>query len=163
ADSELDLITAGTINIGDANSGPVTVSAAIDRAAGSTTAINLTTGGNNSINFTGPGSLDAKNGNVTLLTNSSGTGAITSGTAAIDLTGANVSLTAGSGGIGAGGNPLIVSATNLNATTGGNGNQFLSVSGSTTIDATGLSAGAGTIEFDAGTFTLGGPNRVNDS
>src|SRR5205814_3239934 len=45
-DAELDLVTAGTINIGDANSGPITISAAIDRAASSTTAINLTTGGN---------------------------------------------------------------------------------------------------------------------
>src|SRR5204862_2343907 len=99
----------------------------------------------------------------TLLTNVVGSGAITSGTAAVDISGANVSLTAGSGGIGASGNPLIVLATNLNATTGGNGNQFLSASGSTTIDATGLSAGTGTIELDAGTFTLGGSHRINDS
>src|SRR6185295_12015544 len=77
ADTELDKITAGAINIGDANSGPISVSAAIDRAAGSTTAINLATGGNNSIGFSGAGSLDAKNGNVTLLTNSSDSGAIT--------------------------------------------------------------------------------------
>src|SRR5581483_11697166 len=46
-DAELDRITAGAINIGDANSGAITISAALDRAAGSTTAINLTTGGNN--------------------------------------------------------------------------------------------------------------------
>jgi autotransporter-associated beta strand protein len=162
-DAELDRVTAGTINIGDANSGPITISAAIDRAAGSTTAINLTTGTNKSIEFSGSGSLDAKNGNVTLLTNSSGSGAITSGMAAIDVSGANLSLTAGSGGIGASGNPLVVSATNLNALTGGNGNQFLSASDSTTIDATGLSAETGTIELDAGLFTLGGSNRVNDS
>jgi autotransporter-associated beta strand protein len=163
SDIELDAITAGTINLGDTNSGPITVSAAINRAAGSTTAINLTTATNNSIAFAGSGSLDAKTGNVTLLTNSSGTGAITSGTAAIDLSGANVSLTAGSGGIGASGNPLVVTATNFNATTGGNGNQFLSASGSTTIDGGGLSAGTGTIEFDGGTFALGGPNRIDSS
>jgi autotransporter-associated beta strand protein/VCBS repeat-containing protein len=163
SDTELDAISAGTINIGDANTGPILIAATINRAAGSTTAINLTTGTNNNIAFTGNGKLDAANGNVTLLTNSSGTGAITSGTAAIDVSGASVSLTAGSGGIGASGNPLVVSATNLNATTGGNGNQFLSASGSTTIDATGLSAGTGTIELDAGTFTLGGSNRISDS
>jgi hypothetical protein len=162
-DGELDRVTAGTINIGNANSGSITISDVIDRGAGSTTAINLTAGTNNSIAFTGSGSLDAKNGNVTLLTNASGSGAITSGTAAVDVSGANVSLTAGSGGIGASGNPLVVSAANLNSTTGGNGNQFLSASGSTTIDATSLSAGTGTIELDGGTFTLGGSQQINDA
>jgi autotransporter-associated beta strand protein len=162
-DAELDRIVAGTISIGDANSGTITVSAAIDRTSDSTTAINLTTGGNNSIVFGNAGSMDAKNGNVTLQTNSSGSGAITSGTAATDVTGANLSLTAGSAGIGVSGNPLAFVATNLSSMTGGNGNQFLSASSSTTVDSAGLSAGTGTIELDGGTFSLGGGSRIADS
>ncbi|MCY2990938.1 MAG: hypothetical protein NTY19_24145 [Planctomycetota bacterium] len=55
-----------------------------------------------------------------------------------------------------------MSGTYLDATTTGNGNQFLSVSGSITIGATGLQAGSGTVELDAGTFTLGGSNRLAD-
>jgi hypothetical protein len=57
SDDELDTITAGTINIGDANSGAITVSSAIDRA--SATALNLTTAG--SVNFT-TGGLDSGGG-----------------------------------------------------------------------------------------------------
>ena len=92
-------------------------------------------------------------------------GAITSGTAASDIiAGAGtVSLSAGSGGIGASGNPLVVSGTNLETATSGNGNQFLAATGTISIDSTGLSAGTGTVEFDGGTFNLGGSNRINDS
>jgi hypothetical protein len=60
-DSELDRITAGTVNIGDANSGTITVSATIDRS--SPTAMNLTSGG--SINYT-TGSINTNGGNLTL-------------------------------------------------------------------------------------------------
>lgn len=50
----------------------------------------------------------------------------------------------------------------MNSKTGGNGNQFLSASGTTTIDVTGVSAGTGTIELDGGT-SLGGSDRVSNS
>jgi hypothetical protein len=164
SDAELDCITAGTISIGAGSTGPVTIGAPIDRAAGSTTAIALTTGTNNNIAFTGTGSIDAKNGSVTLSADPAGSGAIrsTSSAAAVVLA-ASVSLFAGSGGIGASGNPLIVSAANLNTATAGNGNQFLAAAGSTNIDPTGLSAGTGTIELDGGTFALAGDDRIDDN
>jgi autotransporter-associated beta strand protein len=163
SNTELGAISAAIINVGSTSSGMFTVSAPISRGASFTSTINLTAGTNRNLVFTGSGSLDAENGNFTLLTNSSGTGAILSGPAVVDVTGANVSLTAGSGGIGTSGNPFTILATNLNSTTGGNGNQFLSASGSTTIDATGLSAGSGMIELDGGTFSLGGSERINDA
>src|SRR5439155_15657265 len=145
-DAELDRITAGAINIGDVNSGTITISNVIDRAAA--TNLSLTTGTGKNIDFTGTGSLNSLGGNVTLVTNASGSGAITSGTATPDVSGANLSLTAGSGGIGASGNALVLSGTALFTTTGGNANQFLSAIGSTTVGFLGMSAGTGTIEFD---------------
>ena len=162
-DYELNSITAGTINIGDANSGAITMTGFVDRAVGATTTFNLTTAINNNITFNSLIAFNAANGRVNLFTNPAGSGAITSQYGFLGVTAANVSLTAGSGGIGVSGIALLVSATNLNAATGGNGNQYLQTSVSTTIDATGLSAGAGTIELDGGTFTLGGSNRINDN
>src|SRR5262249_10732347 len=62
-DGELDTISAGTISVGDANTGNVTVSAAITRAAA--TDLNVTSGAVKKIAFNS-GSLDAHGGNVTL-------------------------------------------------------------------------------------------------
>ncbi|MGV3609298.1 MAG: beta strand repeat-containing protein, partial [Planctomycetaceae bacterium] len=126
---------------------------------------NLTAGGNiqvtaESIDF-GNGTLSTGAGNSATL--NAGLGSILSGTTATDVIAGTISLVAGAGGIGASGNPLTLSGTNLNSTTSGNGNQFFSTSGALTIDATGLSAGTGTIQLDAGTFTLGGSNRINDN
>ena len=56
---------------------------------------------------------------------------------------------------------MAFSATNLDATTTGNGNAYLSGSGTTTIDATGLNAGTGTIELDNGTFAESAANGIN--
>src|SRR5262249_8040958 len=116
-DAELDRIAAGAIGIGDGNSGTVTISAAIDRAVGSTTTISLIAGNDKNIAFGSGGSLDAKNGNVTLTTNATKAGAIISGNATTDITGANLALVSGSGGIGASGNPLTFAASNLNSIT----------------------------------------------
>jgi len=60
-DAELDRITAGTLNIGDANSGAITVSAAITRSAA--TVLNLTSGANIDLST---GSLNSAGSNVTL-------------------------------------------------------------------------------------------------
>src|SRR5205823_3155716 len=65
-DAELDRVTAGTISIGDANSGTLTVSALIDRSVA--TVLNLTTASGNNIAFSGSGSLTSAGGNVTLTT-----------------------------------------------------------------------------------------------
>jgi hypothetical protein len=61
SDAELDLVSAGTLNIGDANSGALTVSAAITRSAA--TVLNLASGANIDLST---GSLDSAGGNATL-------------------------------------------------------------------------------------------------
>lgn len=161
-DAELDQVsTTSGIVIGDSSTGDMIINDAITRAAA--TNLTLTTGGNSNIVFSGSNAtLDSNNGNVTLTLNAAGAGAITSGGALKDVRGTNVSLTSGSGGIGANGNSLITDASSLNATTNGNAAMFLEEIDSVTIDATGLSAGAGTITLASGTFRLGGANRVND-
>ena len=68
-DQELDFVVAAALNIGDANSGPITVANAITRPAA--TAIGLTSGG--AISFVN-GSLDPGGGNLKL---APGTGAAT--------------------------------------------------------------------------------------
>src|SRR5262245_10202029 len=60
-DSEINTIQAGTINIGDANSGPITINSYVYRTV--PTAINLTSSG--AINFSG-GPLDTGGGNLVL-------------------------------------------------------------------------------------------------
>ncbi len=167
--AELDRITAGTIQIGDANSGAITFSANIDRS--SSTNINLTTGVNHNIAF-GTFSLNAgASGDVTLTT--SGTGAITTGdNTGTDITGDDLSLSAGSNGIGTTTNFLRLAATTLVATTSGNGSINLVEADSVTIAAGGLNAGTGTIALGGGQnitastvsiqgATLGGSGTVN--
>lgn len=61
-DFELDNVNAGTLNIGNANSGAITVTSAITRAAA--TSLNLTSGAN--IDFS-TGSLHSNGGNVSLI------------------------------------------------------------------------------------------------
>ncbi len=165
------LITAGTINIGDANSGPINVLStpgpdytltAITRPTA--TNLNITSG--SGIAFSGLGAIDSAGGNVTLTTGSGGSiisGASTTPPSDLVVGASSISLIAGSGGIGASGNPFVVSGTNLNATTSGNANQFLSATGTINIGENGLDAGSGTVELDSGTFTLGGSNRINDN
>jgi CSLREA domain-containing protein len=67
SDGELDRVTAGTLNVGDAASGTITVSASITRPA--PTVFNLTSGGSIDINAS---SLDSGGGNVTLTPGSTG-------------------------------------------------------------------------------------------
>jgi hypothetical protein len=84
-DAELDHITAGTLAIGDANSGALTVSAAITRSAA--TVLNLASGAN--IDLT-TGSLNSAGGNVTL---NPGTNVFASNSGMDVTTGAAASLT----------------------------------------------------------------------
>jgi hypothetical protein len=88
-DTELDRITAGTLNIGDADSGAITVSAAITRSAA--TVIDLTSGANIDLST---GSLDSAGGNVTL---NPGTNLFASNGGVDVTTGAAASLTIPSG------------------------------------------------------------------
>jgi len=88
-DAELDLVTAGTLNIGDSNSGAITVSANISR--GAATVLNLTSNAN--IDIAG-GSLNSAGGNVTLtpgtnvFPSNSGVDVTTSATTTLSLTSA---------------------------------------------------------------------------
>jgi Ca2+-binding RTX toxin-like protein len=88
---------------------------------------------------------------------------VASGGGLVSTTGAGI-ITLNSSSIGTSGStPFAVSGNFLNSTTSGNGNQFLSTTGSTTIGSTGLSAGTGTVELDGGTFALGSSNQINNS
>ncbi|MCB9940311.1 MAG: autotransporter-associated beta strand repeat-containing protein [Planctomycetaceae bacterium] len=160
SDAELDRITATTLAIGVTNTNAINITAPIDRAAGSTTVIDLTSVGD--ITFIGTGSLNARNGNVTLATGSAG--GIRSGSATTDVSGGAISLTAGSGGAGVDGNPMQFAGTSLttNTTNTANAGQFLATAGSTTI-GTSLNAGTGTIRWDGGTLGLQNNNQINDA
>lgn len=161
-DAELDQVAAGTIQVGDADSGSITISNNITRPEA--TDLSLTTGGNHGIEFTGTsGVLDSNNGNVVLTLNPTGTGAITSGGALKDIRGINVSLLSGSDGIGTDANPFITDASSLAATTNGNASMFLQEIDSVTLDATGLSAGTGTVTLKGGTFRLGSSDRIDSN
>lgn len=155
--ADLQAITAGTINIGDTNSGPITFSGDITRAA--STNINLTSGSNNNIAF-GAFSLNAGSaGDVTLTT--SGTGAITtSNNLGTDLTADDVTLNAGSGGIATTTNFLRLAATTVVASTTSNAAINLAELNSVTIGSADLNAGTGTTTLGGGTFLTSSGNNI---
>ncbi len=165
-DAELDRVRAGTLLIGDEASGTITISNSISITRQTPTDITLTTGGNNDIHFTGTtGTLDANNGNVSLMLNPSGSGAIISGGAMEDIRAVVVTISAGSGGVGESLNPLAINADFLNSSTSGNGDQVISEVNKVndlTIGTSGLNAGTGTIHLDSGVFKLDGSDRIND-
>jgi hypothetical protein len=172
ATTTLTTTTTGNIVLNDTTTGNqdltmssaagITFAAAVNMAAGK----NLSGTAVGNIAFSGAGNINAAGGNVSL-TNNTAAGAVTSGTATTDITtgAGTILLSSGSGGIGASGNPLVVSGANLDATTTGNANQFLSANPAITIDplGVGLSAGTGTIELDGGTFNLGASNQINNN
>ena len=146
-DAELDRVTAGTINIGDANSGPITFSTNIDRAT--STNLNFTAGSDHNINFSSFALNAGTDGDVSLTT--SGAGAIVSSdNTGTDLISDDVTLNAGSGGIGSTTNFFRLAATTVTATSGGGIN--LVEADSVTIGSSDLSAGLGLVTLDGGTF-----------
>ena len=90
SDAELDRITCGTLNIGSANTGDITVSAAITRPA--STVINLTTGGQVNLNASalnsagGDVNINAPNGTNPTAT---GTDVNTGASSTLDFTAGN--------------------------------------------------------------------------
>ena len=150
SDAELDTISAATINLGDASTGAVSVTAAINRAV----ATNLNVTGT-SIAFSG-GSLDAGGGDVTLST----PGGVSADAAGTDVFANLVSITAGVLGIGSGANPLRMAATTLVTDTNdaADGSQFLAEADSVSIGAADLDAGAAIVTLSGGSFltTLAG-------
>lgn len=91
--------------------------------------------------------------------------AIATSIATTSLQASTVSLHAGAGGIGTSGSPIVLGGR-LNATTTGNGNQFLRTMGTVDIggpSGIGLSAGTGTIELDGGIFQQSFSGKIDDS
>ncbi|MFO0821305.1 MAG: autotransporter-associated beta strand repeat-containing protein [Pirellulales bacterium] len=156
--TELNHITAGTIQIGDANTGTITLTENITLAAA--TNLVLTAHSDRNINL-GVFSLNAgATGDITMTTG--GLGAITTGdNIGNDLIGEDIVLTSGSGGIGTTTNFLRLNANTIAATSSSAVN--LIENDSATIAAGGLSAGTNTITLGGGTFTLGGSARIQDA
>jgi hypothetical protein len=118
---EIDQVHAQKLQIGDANSGQISIDSGASIDAANVTDLGITTGGNNSITFSGSSQI-LKQGNVsgtlTLTTNPAGTGGIINNNPPLILTVgnfANLVLTAGSGGIGAI-QPLVTRVGTLTAT-----------------------------------------------
>ncbi|MEQ1830145.1 MAG: CHRD domain-containing protein, partial [Pirellula sp.] len=107
--------------------------------------LNIGSAGNNfqSVTLGGPVTVSALNAFAS---------GIVSGTGATDITATSlVTLSAGSVGIGATGNPLVINSPSLTTdSASGNGPQFLSIVGTTTVTANDLSAGSATITLNAG-------------
>ena len=161
-DAELDH-TEGALLIGDTSTGQLIVSAAISRT---TAALTLTTGGNNSLTFSGAtATLEFGSRAVTIALNNSGTGAVISGGETTDITAGDLVITAGSGGIGASGNPLTTTVLTLLTDTDdtNDGAQFLSEFD--TLDTTGLRTGTAALQLDGGTFARMAPttNIISDT
>lgn len=149
-DIELDALTAATLNIGNALTGEITISDTITRPTA--THVNLTTGGNNSITFSGASaSLNTNGGDLSLTLNAAGTGAVVSGGAATEIIADDLVINAASSGIGSNGNPLTTNVNTLTTATT-NADQYLSELDSLTIASGDLNAGTGTVHLVAGTF-----------
>ncbi len=137
-DAELDRVMTGTINIGDANSGAVTVSSNITRSVA--TAMTIASGAN--IDISG-GSLDSNGGNVTL---QPGTNVFPSNSGVDVTTGAATTL-----GITSGKDLKIL----INGTTPDSGYTQLNVAG--LVDVTGVNlnlAGSSLVPAGGESFTI---------
>jgi autotransporter-associated beta strand protein len=151
-----DATVAGAINVGG---GTIYVNAVVQSSNNPIlffAAAGIVFGG-----FTGR--LDAGTGNATLTVVSGGSGGITSGEAALDISAASLALGAGAGGVGATDNPLTFDVSSVTAGTGGNGAMFLREANSLTVGGAGLNAGSSPIYLAGGTFSLGGPDRIADT
>lgn len=149
-DAELDALTAATLSIGNAQSSEITISDSITRPAA--TDINVTTGNNNSITFSGPSAaINTNGGDLTLGLNAVGTGAVVSGDAATDITADGLVINSASGGIGANGNSLTFDVNTI-ATLTTNADQFLNELNTVTVASGDLVAGSGTVHLVTGTF-----------
>lgn len=154
-DPELDRISAGTLQIGGVNAGPITFLADINRTI--STNMRITAGANANIQL-GTFSLNAAGGDITLATSDSG-GITTGDNAGSDLLGDDVALSSGTGGIGDSINSIRLSANTISALT--SGSYSLTEADSVTIVAPGL-RGTGANWLPAGTFVLGGGNVIED-
>lgn len=123
---EADRVTAGTLNIGDAASGPITISGAIDVTAPPATipVLNIVTGSTVSDAFSG-----------------------------IDFTAETLNITAPGGIPSTADGSLDLSVSTLTTdSTGGNGDQFIGEAGNVTVGSGDLKAGTGIIRLATGRF-----------
>ncbi len=162
--------STGTITFGDSNqTGNITFSTATPAttAGASTVALESSTGAGQIILDDGSGSSTALNANCGAVSLTAGTGGIveqstnTSGIA--DIAGSATSVTLiSAGAIGTSGQPVQLNSTSLTTnTSANNSNEFLSTL--STVTATSLNAGTGTINLQAGTFQLGANNAISSS
>ena len=122
-DAELDIVSAGTLNIGNANSGAITVS--------------------NGIVLTDAPVI----GTLNLVTSAN----LIDGFAGIDFEVSNLNITAPTGIPSVGGDGINIKADALTTdSSGSNGDQFINETGTVTVGANDLNAGSGTITFSAG-------------
>src|SRR5262249_34394965 len=108
--AELGTIKAGTLNVGDARTGTITVNTAVSLA--NVAALNLTTSAAASVVFNGPLAVTGTSKTVTITTG----GARSRGGATADVPATSLAVTASTG-IGSGAAPLTTSVANLEART----------------------------------------------
>ena len=135
SDAELDVVTAPTLNIGDVNSGAITVSASITRS--SSTAMNVTSGSTIGLNHL----LDSAGGNVTF----NGTSITPAATGTDVSMGATGTLAFGSG---------VNLALAIGGTTADSGYTQLNVAGHINLTGATLALSGAYVPGPTDTFTL---------
>ena len=90
SNEELENIAAGSITIGNSQSGPISISHSIDR--GSPTDLTLTTGGDHSITITAGQGIFSAGGDITLNTGIAGSGLFADSNGPIDLRGGTITF-----------------------------------------------------------------------
>ena len=150
-DTELDRITAGTVQIGDASSGAITVTAPLTHP-------------NNLVLATGAGLTINQRITVSNKTLTLRTGVVTSAPGdVVDIDAGTLWLDTQAA-VGASGNPLTVLLDNLRGTAGGD--LFVAYGGyafNSVIISGALSAGTNTIHFVGGKFSLGASDLIDDN
>lgn len=167
-DSELERLIAPSIVIGrDAVgttlSGPILISAPITLNMFAANELELATRHAAGIAFVSTASIDTRNTNLRLRLD--GTGNVQSGTAPQDILAGTgtVRFSLGSGILGQDSNPISIAAAKISTAASGNGDQFLSILNSTSIDTVGLSAGTGNVRLKSGTLNLTANDQIDNN
>ena len=157
--SELEFITTGTIQIGNANTGNMTLSGPIQKTTAGN--LSLTPGLNKNFSLGLHTIQVPTSSSITI--GLSGTGSLTANTTGTSrLTAGTVAITAQQGNIGASNLAIWFNASTITATTLGSFYLANGGSGTATIGPAGLSA-AGAGGLAGGNFALGGADRISDT
>ncbi len=157
--AELSAVSTGTFQIGDSNSGDITLGATVTNTNNSKANIKLSPGTNKNFGLNGFGfNLQATQSNTSLLTASvTGTGAIVGNGG---LSANTVTVLAESGNIGSQAAPISVLASYFNAQTAGS--VYFTSTYSMTTGSLGISAG-GVAFLVSGVFQLMASNSISDT